>query len=57
MPELINNHVHLTHTMATVGITGFEMMTWEEISAIWADVTHWGMRIHLEDHHAAVNQI
>ena len=44
--------------MATGGITRFEMMTWEKISAVWADeVTHWGMRIHLEDHHAAVNQI
>ncbi|MDC1017674.1 amidohydrolase family protein [Pseudomonadales bacterium] len=36
MPGLINSHVHLTHTMATGGITGFEMMTWEEIGAVAA---------------------
>lgn len=36
MPGLISSHVHLTHTLASGGVQGFEAMTWEEIGAVAA---------------------
>ena len=41
----------------TLGGRGVSLSHSGLCGAIWADVTHWGMRIHLEDHHAAVIQI